>query len=172
MQVDLRLTWALHQPHTIQRPCGAQCIPQTCFIVLSHEGYIFQRMLLSCFYRTFCVAKFYSRASFRSFAAALVRRNGAGMLSLTSMPQFVVSCACCKLAATHIRQSSSNYRQRSAALQRQFQPRRLARHCVQARGLKQAKQARSRLHLCATNEVDRDCEKEDSRKYKRTVRRS
>ncbi|DBA73418.1 hypothetical protein WJX77_011203 [Trebouxia sp. C0004] len=85
------------------------------------------------------------------------------------MQQFVASCVCCKWAATQVQHSSTTYRQRSAALHRQFQPRRLARRCSQARGPNHAKQARSRIHICATNEVDRDCEKEDSRKYKRTV---
>ncbi|KAL0043408.1 hypothetical protein WJX79_003790 [Trebouxia sp. C0005] len=85
------------------------------------------------------------------------------------MQQFVASCVCCKLAAAHVQQSSTTYRQRSAALHRQLQSRRLARICSQAKGTKHAKQARSRLHICATNELDRDCEKEDSRKYKRTV---
>lgn len=52
---------------------------------------------------------------------------------------------------------------------RQFTSGRSLHHCARARSAKPAKHAHSQLLILATNETDRDFDKENSRKYKRNV---
>ena len=72
-------------------------------------------------------------------------------------------------AGTTAQSITNTYLHRSAILQHRCQTARLTRKRIQAKGPKHGKRASGHSYTVATNEVDRDQEKEDSRVYKRTV---